>query len=70
MSNRAVAVDPEAPDRLVIRSVADPVTLADLVEAGQLAPHISLERAWTEIGQIAEDLMARPFPGKAVLTLE
>jgi NADPH2:quinone reductase len=44
--------------------------LADLVEAGQLAPHISLEQPWEEIGQIAQDLMARRFPGKAVLTLE
>lgn len=44
--------------------------LADLVAAGQLAPHISLERPWTEIGQVAQDLMARRFPGKAVLTLE
>ena len=26
MSNRAIVVDPEAPGRLVIRSVADPVT--------------------------------------------
>jgi NADPH:quinone reductase-like Zn-dependent oxidoreductase len=44
--------------------------LADLVAAGQLAPHISLERPWAEISQIAQDLMARRFPGKAVLTLE
>lgn len=44
--------------------------LADLVAAGQLAPHISLERPWTEIGQVAQDLMARRFPGKAVLTLD
>jgi NADPH:quinone reductase-like Zn-dependent oxidoreductase len=44
--------------------------LADLVEAGQLAPHISLERPWAEIGQVSQDLMARRFPGKAVLTLE
>jgi NADPH2:quinone reductase len=44
--------------------------LADLVAAGQLAPHISLERPWTAIGQVAEDLMARRFPGKAVLTLD
>jgi NADPH:quinone reductase-like Zn-dependent oxidoreductase len=43
--------------------------LADLVAAGQLAPHVSLERPWTEIGQVAQDLMARRFPGKAVLTL-
>jgi len=44
--------------------------LADLVAAGQLSPHISLERPWTEIGQVAQDLMARRFPGKAVLTLD
>jgi NADPH:quinone reductase-like Zn-dependent oxidoreductase len=44
--------------------------LADLVASGQLAPHISLERPWTEIGRIAQDLMDRRFPGKAVLTLD
>ncbi len=44
--------------------------LADLVAAGQLAPHIGLERPWTEIAQVAQDLMARRFPGKAVLTIE
>jgi NADPH:quinone reductase-like Zn-dependent oxidoreductase len=44
--------------------------LAELVAAGQLAPHISVERPWTAIGQVAQDLMARRFPGKAVLTLD
>ena len=44
--------------------------LAELVVTGQLSPHVSLERPWTEIGQVAQDLMARRFPGKAVLTLE
>ena len=44
--------------------------LADLVAAGQLAPHVSLERPWGEIAQVAQDLMARRFPGKAVLTLD
>jgi NADPH:quinone reductase-like Zn-dependent oxidoreductase len=44
--------------------------LADLVAAGQLAPHISVERPWTEIGQVAQDLMARRFPGKAVLLIQ
>jgi NADPH:quinone reductase len=44
--------------------------LADLVAAGQLAPHISVERPWAEIGQVAPDLMARRFPGKAVLILD
>jgi NADPH:quinone reductase-like Zn-dependent oxidoreductase len=44
--------------------------LADLVASGQLAPHISLERPWKEIAQVAQDLMARKFPGKAVLTVD
>ena len=44
--------------------------LAILVAAGQLTPHISLERPWAEINQVAQDLMARRFPGKAVLTIE
>jgi NADPH:quinone reductase-like Zn-dependent oxidoreductase len=44
--------------------------LAGYVASGQLAPHISLERPWTEIAQVAQDLMARRFPGKAVLTLD
>jgi NADPH:quinone reductase-like Zn-dependent oxidoreductase len=43
--------------------------LADLVAAGQLAPHISVERSWTEIAQVAADLIARKYPGKAVLTV-
>jgi NADPH:quinone reductase len=44
--------------------------LAELVAAGQLAPHISLERPWKEIAQVAQDLMARRFHGKAVLVLD
>ena len=44
--------------------------LAQLVAAGQLAPHISLERPWKEIAQVAQELMGRRFPGKAVLTLD
>src|SRR5512132_3684493 len=43
--------------------------LADLVAAGQLAPHISVERPWSEIAQVAADLIARRYPGKAVLTV-
>jgi len=43
--------------------------LADLVAAGHVTPHISVERPWTEIAQVAQDLMARRYPGKAVLTL-
>ena len=44
--------------------------LGELVASGQIAPHISLERPWTDVGQVAQDLMARRFPGKAVLTLD
>jgi NADPH:quinone reductase-like Zn-dependent oxidoreductase len=43
--------------------------LANLVAEGRLTPHISVERPWKEIAQIAQDLMARRYPGKAVLTL-
>jgi len=43
--------------------------LADLVATGQLAPHISVERRWTDIAQVAADLIARKYPGKAVLTV-
>jgi NADPH:quinone reductase-like Zn-dependent oxidoreductase len=41
--------------------------LADLVAAGRLTPHVSVERPWKDVAQVAEDLMARRYPGKAVL---
>ena len=44
--------------------------LAELVAAGQLTPHISVERPWKDIAHVAQDLMARRYPGKAVLTLD
>jgi NADPH2:quinone reductase len=44
--------------------------LADLVAAGQLTPHISVERPWKDIGQVAQDLIDRRFPGKAVLAVD
>lgn len=44
--------------------------LAELVAAGQLTPHISVERPWKEIAQVAQDLMDRRFPGKAVLVVD
>ena len=44
--------------------------LADLVSAGQLTPHISVERPWKEVAQVAQALMDRRFPGKAVLTID
>ena len=65
-TNHAVVIVPEAPGRLVIRPVAEPVP--DRGEA--IVPHISVERPWTEIAQVAQDLIARRFPGKAVLTLD
>jgi NADPH2:quinone reductase len=44
--------------------------LAELVAAGQIAPHISLERPWKDIGQVAQNLIDRRFTGKAVLTVD
>src|SRR5436190_11156997 len=44
--------------------------LAELVAAGQLSHHISVERPRKDIAQVAQDLMARRYPGKAVLTLD
>ena len=44
--------------------------LADLVASGQLTPHISVERPWTEIAAVASSLIAREFPGKAVLLVD
>ena len=41
--------------------------LANLVESGQLRPHIDLEADWTQIADIAQKLLDRHFPGKAVL---
>ncbi|MEH2391837.1 MAG: zinc-binding dehydrogenase [Nostoc sp.] len=41
--------------------------LLSLVEAGQLRPHIDLEASWTEIADVAQQLLDRRFPGKAVL---
>jgi NADPH:quinone reductase-like Zn-dependent oxidoreductase len=44
--------------------------LASLVAAGRLTPHVSVERPWKDVAQVAQDLMARRYPGKAVLTLD
>ena len=44
--------------------------LAELVATGQLMPHVSVERSWGDIGKLAQDLMDRRFPGKAVLRIE
>jgi NADPH:quinone reductase-like Zn-dependent oxidoreductase len=44
--------------------------LADLVAAGQLTPHVSVERPWKDVADVAQDLMDRRFPGKAVLAVD
>lgn len=41
--------------------------LAGLVAAGQLHPRISIEAPWTQIADVAQQLLDRRFPGKAVL---
>lgn len=41
--------------------------LLSLVEAGQLRPHIDLEAPWTQVAEVAQQLIDRRFPGKAVL---
>jgi NADPH2:quinone reductase len=41
--------------------------LANLVAAKQLRPHIDLEAPWTQIADIAQKLLDRRYPGKAVL---
>ena len=44
--------------------------LAGLVAGGQLTPTISVEAPWTQIGQVARQLLDRKFAGKAVLHVE
>jgi NADPH:quinone reductase-like Zn-dependent oxidoreductase len=41
--------------------------LAELVAAGQLKPTISVEAPWTQIADVAQQLLNRSLPGKAVL---
>ncbi len=43
--------------------------LAKLVGEGKLTPRISLEADWSEIDSVAQQLLDRQYPGKAVLTL-
>jgi hypothetical protein len=33
-------------------------------------PHIAIEAPWTEVGDIAQRMQDRAYPGKAVLTIE
>jgi NADPH:quinone reductase-like Zn-dependent oxidoreductase len=41
--------------------------LVRLVGDGKLTPHLSVEADWREIGEVAQALIDRRFPGKAVL---
>jgi NADPH:quinone reductase-like Zn-dependent oxidoreductase len=44
--------------------------LLALVQKGRLSPQIGVERPWDEIVEVAEDLIQRRFPGKAVLCVD
>jgi len=43
--------------------------LLHLVAGGQLSPEIAVDRPWTDVATIADDLINRRYPGKAVLRL-
>ena len=43
--------------------------LARMVSSGHLRPHIDVEASWTEVARVAQALMDRRYPGKAVLHL-
>jgi NADPH:quinone reductase-like Zn-dependent oxidoreductase len=43
--------------------------LASMCAAGTLKPHIAITAPWTEIGNVAQQLLDRSYPGKAVLTV-
>jgi NADPH:quinone reductase-like Zn-dependent oxidoreductase len=44
--------------------------LARMVADGTLKPLIAVEAPWTEIGKVAQQLLDRSYPGKAVLTID
>jgi NADPH2:quinone reductase len=43
--------------------------LAKLVGSGKLVPRISLEADWSEVDSVAQQLLDRAYPGKAVLSV-
>jgi len=43
--------------------------LAGLVTEGKLRPRIEVRESWTEVGAVAQRLLDRSYPGKAVLRL-
>jgi NADPH:quinone reductase len=44
--------------------------LARMIDAGTLKPLIAVEAPWSEIGNVAQQLLDRAYPGKAVLHVE
>lgn len=44
--------------------------LAQLVSAGVLKPLIAVQAPWSEIGSVAQQLLDRSYPGKAVLLVD
>jgi NADPH:quinone reductase-like Zn-dependent oxidoreductase len=44
--------------------------LARMVAAGTLRPLIDVQAPWSEIGNVAQQLLDRSYPGKAVLLVE
>ena len=43
--------------------------LVRLAGKGKLTPHLGVEADWREIGEVAQALLDRRFPGKAVLRI-
>ncbi len=44
--------------------------LAHLVAAKRLHPYIEVETSWNEVGEVAQQLLDRGYPGKAVLLVD
>lgn len=44
--------------------------LAALIAANRLHPYLAVETSWTEIGNVAQQLLDREYPGKAVLLVD
>ena len=44
--------------------------LAELVADGKISPRIALEADWNDIGDVAQKLLDRAYPGKAVLKIK
>jgi NADPH:quinone reductase-like Zn-dependent oxidoreductase len=44
--------------------------LVNLVAQGRLRPRIEVEAPWTQVGEVAQQLLDRRYAGKAVLTVD